>query len=86
MPKYRVLQTSFIGNSLVNEGDIVDYDGKAGDNLELLDKKSKSANDKAAQAASEANPSDAASDAAAAEANDAAIAAEAELAAASSAA
>ena len=40
MAKYRVLQTSFINNSLVNEGDVVDYDGEAADNLELVSKAS----------------------------------------------
>lgn len=37
MPKYRVLVRSFINNGLREEGDIVEYDGKAGSNLELLE-------------------------------------------------
>jgi hypothetical protein len=36
MPKYRVLEKSFINNTLVNEGDIVDYEGDVHDNLELI--------------------------------------------------
>lgn len=34
MPRYRVLAKSFINNAIVNEGDIVDYDGIPGANLE----------------------------------------------------
>ena len=34
MPKYRVLETSYIGNSLCQPGDIVEYDGEASGNLE----------------------------------------------------
>ena len=37
MPKCRVLGRSFINNGLREEGDIVDYDGKIGSNLELLE-------------------------------------------------
>lgn len=37
MPKCRVLVRSFINNGLREEGDIVDYDGKIGSNLELVD-------------------------------------------------
>lgn len=40
--KYRVLTKSFINNAIREEGDIVEYDGKAGSNLELI-----SAEDKA---------------------------------------
>lgn len=36
MAKYRVLQTSFIDNALVHEGAVVEYDGEAGPNLELI--------------------------------------------------
>ena len=36
MPKYKVLQKSFIGNSICEEGAIVDYDGEASKNLELI--------------------------------------------------
>lgn len=37
MAKYKILTRSFIGNALHEEGDIVDYDGEVGDNLEPLD-------------------------------------------------
>ncbi len=36
MAKYRVLTKSFINNSIAEEGDIVEFDGKAGSNLELI--------------------------------------------------
>lgn len=36
MPQYRVLQTSFINNAIVQEGAVIDYDGEAGPNLELI--------------------------------------------------
>ena len=36
MPKYRVLEKSFINNAIREEGDIVEYDGEASDNLELV--------------------------------------------------
>jgi len=39
MAKYRVLQTSFIGNKLVQPGEIVDHDGEAGENLQKLTSK-----------------------------------------------
>lgn len=38
MAKYRVLTKSFIGNSLVEEGAVIDYDGVPSDNLEAMDK------------------------------------------------
>lgn len=41
MPRYRVLEKSFINNHIRDAGDIVEYTGVAGKNLELLD-----ANDK----------------------------------------
>jgi hypothetical protein len=34
--KYRVLAKSFIGNGIREEGDIVEFDGKPGANLELI--------------------------------------------------
>jgi len=37
MPQYKVLAKSFINNSIVEEGEIVEYDGKPGSNLELID-------------------------------------------------
>lgn len=36
MAQYRVLATSFINNSIVEEGAVVEYDGKPGSNLELV--------------------------------------------------
>lgn len=36
MAQYRVLVTSFINNKLVQPDEIVDYDGEASDNLELI--------------------------------------------------
>lgn len=41
MPKYRVLQKSFIGNRIVEEGEEVDYDGEPSDNLVPIDKAAK---------------------------------------------
>ena len=43
MPKYKVLQKSFIGNRLVEEGETIDYDGEPSDNLEPVDKAAKKA-------------------------------------------
>lgn len=39
MPKYRVLETSFIGERLVEPGEVIDYEGKAAHNLELVEEK-----------------------------------------------
>lgn len=36
MPQYRVLQKSYVGNRIVEEGEVVEYDGEASDNLELI--------------------------------------------------
>lgn len=36
MAKYRVLSKSFIDNHIREEGEIIDYDGDAADNLELI--------------------------------------------------
>lgn len=36
MAKYRVLVKSFINDAIREEGDIVEYDGKPGSNLELI--------------------------------------------------
>ena len=43
MAKYKVLKKSFINNTIVEEGQIIEFDGKAGSNLELIkdDKKNK---------------------------------------------
>ena len=37
MARYRVLTTSFINNSIQQEGVVVEYDGKPGSNLELIE-------------------------------------------------
>lgn len=37
MPRYRVLEKSFIDNKLVEEGEIVEYEGETGSNLELIE-------------------------------------------------
>lgn len=37
MPKYRVLAKSFIHNTIVEEGEVVEYDGRPGSNLELIE-------------------------------------------------
>lgn len=37
MSKYRVLVKSFINNSIAEEGEIVEYEGRAGSNLELIE-------------------------------------------------
>jgi hypothetical protein len=42
MARYRVLEKSFINNRIVEEGDEVEYEGKAGSNLEPLDKPKRS--------------------------------------------
>lgn len=34
--KYRVIEKSFINGGLAQEGDIVEYNGKPGSNLELI--------------------------------------------------
>lgn len=46
MPKYRVTAKSFIGNALVEEGTIVEYDGVPAANLEPLDKDGEAAAEK----------------------------------------
>lgn len=37
MAKYRVLSKSFINNAIVEAGDVVEYDGEPGSNLELVE-------------------------------------------------
>ena len=37
MPKYRVLERSFINNTTFDEGAVIDYDGPVADNLELIE-------------------------------------------------
>ena len=36
MPRYKVLIKSFINNTIVEQGDIVSFDGQPGANLELI--------------------------------------------------
>jgi hypothetical protein len=36
MPKYHVLVKSFINNTIAEAGEVVEYDGKPGSNLELV--------------------------------------------------
>ena len=55
MPHYRVLQKSFIGTKLVEEGEIVEYDGEPSDNLELVQAE-KPAGKRKPSAADEADP------------------------------
>jgi hypothetical protein len=57
MAKYKVLTKSFINDRIVEEGDVVDYDGVAGPNLEPVKGK------KAAQAAADSPEESGASDA-----------------------
>jgi hypothetical protein len=38
MAKFRVLEKSFINNRIVEPGDVVEYDGKHGKNLEPIKK------------------------------------------------
>lgn len=37
MAKYRVLEKSFINNTIVEAGEIVEYEGRASGNLELIE-------------------------------------------------
>ena len=37
MAKYKVLEKSFIDNAIREEGEIVEYEGEAGPNLELIE-------------------------------------------------
>lgn len=37
MAKYRVLVRSYINNAIREEGDVVEYDGRPGSNLELIE-------------------------------------------------
>ena len=50
MAKYRVLEKSFIGNALVEEGAVVEYDGVPSSNLEPMDKQAEAAAEKSADA------------------------------------
>lgn len=44
--KYLVLETSFINGRLVQPGDVVEFNGDAGSNLELVKAEKKSKDDK----------------------------------------
>lgn len=43
MAQYRVLTKSFINNSIVEEGEVIEFDGKPGSNLELVQDEAKPA-------------------------------------------
>jgi len=43
MAKYRVKTKSFIGNGIVEEGAVIEYEGPPGDNLEAIDEPAKEA-------------------------------------------
>ena len=58
MAKYRVLAKSFVNNALAEEGQVVEYEGEPGANLELIveqekGKKGKNDNPPAASKATE---------------------------------
>lgn len=54
MAQYRVKTKSFVNNGIREEGEIVDYDGIPGDNLEPMDKPA----EKAVKAAAAVNNDD----------------------------
>jgi len=56
MPRYLVLAKSFINNTIVEEGEVVEYDGKPGSNLELV-KATKSKTEAKAESKSESKDS-----------------------------
>ena len=56
MAKYRVMEKSFINNTIVEEGAIIEYEGEAGPNLQLVKGKQKS--DKAESSEVDENPGD----------------------------
>lgn len=58
MPRYRVLVRSYINNAIREEGDVVEYDGRPGSNLELI----KAPKEAKAQKAEAAKPADGAAD------------------------
>lgn len=37
MPRYKVLEKSFINDSIAEEGDIIEFNGKPSSNLELIE-------------------------------------------------
>lgn len=60
MAQYRVLTKSFINNSIQEEGAIVEYDGKPGSNLELVEDKPEPQKGKGKKGAVASAPDDAA--------------------------
>lgn len=50
MAQVRVLQKSYIGNRIVEEGEVIEYDGELSDNLEQVKKGKKAAEAPAADA------------------------------------
>lgn len=60
MAQYRVLSKSFINNSIQEEGAIVEYDGKPGSNLELVEDKPEPQKGKGKKGAVASAPDDAA--------------------------
>lgn len=56
MAKARVLQKSFLNNRLVEPGEIIDYDGPYGDNVEPVGKGKKSAPEPAVEVEAEPAP------------------------------
>lgn len=53
MPRYRVLQKSFIGNRIVEDGEVVEYDGEPSGNLELIEQPKQAKGKKAEAAAAD---------------------------------
>ncbi|WP_155723597.1 hypothetical protein [Gluconobacter oxydans] len=51
MPRYRVTAESFVGGRLVQVGDVIEYDGVPGFNLEPADATAKRAKDAASKSA-----------------------------------
>lgn len=56
MPRYRVLQKSYINERIVHEGEEVDYDGQPGTNLEPLDAEARRAAKRAHLEPADASP------------------------------
>lgn len=53
MPKYKVLQKSYINNKIVEEGEIVEFDGDVSDNLKLMKRGEAKAEPKESEASEE---------------------------------
>lgn len=60
MAQYKVLELSFIDNKIVQEGAVIEYDGEAGPNLELVDPLDHDGNGK--KGGSKPKPADAAAE------------------------